>query len=233
MVSSSNQARTPFWGLVVPSEALSESSGRPLVVGSSPISKGADANEYWSENIRGIKGILPKKPHFPLPFSTAAAVALGRLHGNAPLTGLEGLWSSRSFSGSGTSKMWRVPLSELQASRLLSLLKASEKMAALSQPRRSSQIRAQLRVFQIRMRVPWKRNECSVVSETVGLETRTYVLASSGEQVTLRAQRHGAKRGGVSWDDAHVASIILNNLDMTRRASREGSKLGGHTDHAQ
>jgi hypothetical protein len=101
-----------------------------------------------------MKGILPRKPHFPFPFSTAAAVALGRLQGNAPLTGLEGLWSPRSFSGSGTSKTWRVPLSEVQASRLPSLLKAREKIAALSQPRRSSQMRAQLRVFQMRMIVP-------------------------------------------------------------------------------
>ena len=32
--------------------------------GLSPVSKGAEANEYLSENTRGTKGIFPRRPHF-------------------------------------------------------------------------------------------------------------------------------------------------------------------------
>lgn len=37
----------------------------------------------------------------------------------------------------------------------------------------------------------------------------------------------------MSWDDAHVASVILDDLHMSRCTSRKGSELGGHANHAQ
>lgn len=59
------------------------------------------------------------------------------------------------------------------------------------------------------------------------------MIASSGQQLTLGAECHGAQGGRVSWDDAHIASVVLDDLHVPRGTSRKGSELGGHADHAQ
>ena len=88
-------------------------------------------------------------PHLPRP---SPSPALGRMvleEGVAD--GFRG-----AFFGWGTSKTWRVALSDVQARRVPEGLKASEKMVAGSMPRRSSATRAQLLVAWTRMIVPWE-----------------------------------------------------------------------------
>lgn len=88
-------------------------------------------------------------PHLPLP---SPSPALGRMvldEGAVAAGFLEG------FFGWGTSKMWRVALSEVHARRVPDGLKAREKTVAGSIPRRSSATLAQLPVAWTRIMVPW------------------------------------------------------------------------------
>ena len=87
-------------------------------------------------------------PHLPLP---SPSPALGRM---VLEDGVVAVAFLPDFLGCGTSKTWRVALSEVQARRAPEGLKEREKIVAGSMPRRSSATRAQLLVAWTRMIVP-------------------------------------------------------------------------------
>lgn len=117
--------------------------------GSSPVSKCAEATEYTSENTLGSNGILPRIPHFWFDDSSLMEPKDPPCIGPRCRVSLGG-----GLKGCGKSKICKVDLSEVTARRLLSGEMAMEKIVAWSTPRRSSAIRAQLRVANIRIRVP-------------------------------------------------------------------------------
>lgn len=87
-------------------------------------------------------------PHFPLPSPSPALGSMVLEDGVEPVDFLE------AFLGWGTSKTWRVALSEVQAREVPEGLNANEKTVAGSIPRRSSTILAQLLVACTRIIVP-------------------------------------------------------------------------------
>lgn len=99
-------------------------------------------------------GILLRIPHLPLGWP-ASGLALLPLLG-PPCCWPGSCWEARfGRRGWGTSKMCRVDLSEVQAIMVPDGLNARENMVAVSMPRRSSAMRAQLLVEKMRMRVPY------------------------------------------------------------------------------
>ena len=106
-----------------------------------------------------MRGIFDSTPHFPVPsFEPVPLFPVAALPDCEPLAPV--VTGQRvTFLGLGTSKMWRVDLSEVQASMVPNGLdpdglKASENMVAESIPLLSSTTRAQLDVENTLMSVP-------------------------------------------------------------------------------
>lgn len=107
---------------------------------SSPISKCALATEYTSENTRGRRGSLPRMPHFWLDPSSVTEA---------------GDWLRRIIClGWGISKICRVDLSDVTASREFDGENERENITAWSTPRRSSASFVQFAEANTLIRVP-------------------------------------------------------------------------------
>ena len=134
-VCSSIQPMTPLGGR--PSDELG--CVDPAFT-SSPISKCALATEYTSENTRGRRGSFPRMPHFWLvPSSVTEA----------------GDWLRRTrWWGWGISKICRVDLSDVTASREFDGENERENITAWSTPRRSSASFVQFAEANTLIRVP-------------------------------------------------------------------------------
>lgn len=124
-----------------------------LMRGSSPISKGVDAKEYWSENTLGSIGIRLRSPHFWLGSSSPKP-------GLPPPPAVVYRWlvlpvrALGGFEGWGISKTCKVDLSDVTASSFPEGDIATERITAGSTPRRTSASRAQLLVAKTRTSVP-------------------------------------------------------------------------------
>jgi len=169
-------------------------------VGSSPISKWAEAKEYTSENTLGSNGIRPKTPHFWLGSASKPGlppppwdVNLRFAFVASVLIGLEGC---------GMSNTWRVDLSDVTASIWPDGAIATEYIVAWSTPRRSSAILAQLLVANTRTRVPWIRVSRNYRPQRY-LSDR---FACRGKNFAVTTEIDGPQGGPVSRYDADIPS---------------------------
>ena len=138
--------------------------------------------------MRGMRGILARKPHLPLPSSPW----LGRTVLDDDGWGFALPWDGFR----GTSNMWRVDLSDVHASMEPEGLKASEKTVAGSIPRLISATLAQLLVANTLMSVP-----CAVLcqfipSRCVARPTISLAVARSSPSGLMVMARRGVEDAG-------------------------------------